>query len=107
MLTLALLLYNHTMMLPGIWLLLYDAGEVTGGTFSVKIIPAMGCCFMVVGMVALFTPPGWGDTLMAVGFGGLHMIFGIIVASPSKVEYPEPSTMAVGCWNDTSTTWIR
>lgn len=79
-LTLALLLRNQTMMLPGIWLLLYGAGVVTGGIFSVKIIPAMGCCFMVLGMVALFTPPGWGDTLMAVGFGGLHMIFGIIIA---------------------------
>ncbi len=82
-------------------------GVVTGGIFSVKIIPAMGCCFIVVGIVALLTPPGWGNTLMAVGFGGLHMIFGIIAASPLKIEYPEPSIMPVGCWNDTSTTWMR
>jgi hypothetical protein len=79
-LTLALLLRNQTMMLPGIWLLLYGAGVVTGGVFSVKIIPAMGCCFLVLGMIALFTPPGWGDTLMAIGFGGLHIVFGVIIA---------------------------
>lgn len=79
-LTFALLLRNQTMMLPGIWLLLYGTGVVTGGIFSVKIIPIMGCCFLVLGMVALFTPPGWGDVLMAVGFGGLHMLFGIIIA---------------------------
>ncbi len=78
--TLALLLRSQTTMLPGIWLLLYGTGVVTGGVFSVKIIPAMGCCFLVLGMIALFTPSGWGDTMMAIGFGGLHILFGIIIA---------------------------
>jgi len=35
---------------------------------------------MALGAVALFSPPGWGNALMALGFGGLHIGFGWIIA---------------------------
>jgi hypothetical protein len=40
----------------------------------------MGFCFMVIGTVALFSPPSWADALMGAGFGGLHIAFGIPIA---------------------------
>jgi len=64
----------------GVWLLLYGTAVVTGGAFSIRIVPLMGLCFMVLGAVALFCPPSWGNAFLAAGFGGLHLIFGGIIA---------------------------
>jgi hypothetical protein len=66
--------------IPAMWLLLYGTGVVTGGMFSVSIVPVMGLCFMVLGAVGLFVPASIENWLMAAGFGGLHIIFGFIIA---------------------------
>jgi hypothetical protein len=66
--------------IPGAWLLLYGAGVVTAGAFSVRIVPIMGVCFMVIGVLALFSPASWSDAYLAIGFGGLHVAFGSAIA---------------------------
>jgi hypothetical protein len=66
--------------LPGVWLLLYGAGIVSGGGASVKVVPLMGGCFMAAGAAALLAPAAPGDIFLAAGFGGLHLIFGTVIA---------------------------
>jgi len=66
-------------LLAGVWLLLYGAGVVTAGAFSVRPVPLLGLCFMVAGAIA-GAFPAWGDAMLAAGFGGLHIAFGALIA---------------------------
>jgi hypothetical protein len=66
--------------LPGCWLLLYGVGLTTGGAFSVRAIPIMGLWFMALAVGAFVAPVAWGHYFMAAGFGGLHIIFGLLIA---------------------------
>jgi hypothetical protein len=79
-LTAALWHSGYAALIPGVWLLLYGTAVVTGGSFSVSAVPLMGYCFMVLGGVALALPLGWAWLPLAVGFGGLHIIFGYLIA---------------------------
>ncbi len=67
-------------LLPGLWLLLYGVGVTTAGAFSVRAVPLMGIGFITLGILALFVPPLDGDLMMALGFGGLEIGFGFLIA---------------------------
>jgi hypothetical protein len=79
LLTWPLLLAGAIDLLPGIWLMLYGIAVLGGGAFSVRVIPMVGAAFLVLGGVALWYP-AWGGEAMTLGFGGLHLVFGAIVA---------------------------
>jgi hypothetical protein len=79
-LTMVLYRVDALNVLPGLWLMLYGASVVTGGAFSVRIVPVMGLCFMFLGAVSLAVPSGWGNWFLMAGFGGLHVGFGIAIA---------------------------
>lgn len=67
-------------LLPGLWLMAYGAGVLAAGTFSIRPVPLMGSLFMLLGALAFLSPAAWGDAYMAVGFGGLHVAFGLLIA---------------------------
>jgi hypothetical protein len=79
LLTAALTRLGLTRLLPGVWMLLYGAGVIPGGAFSIPLLPAMGSCFLLAGTAALFVPL-WGNLLMAATFGALHIFFGLWIA---------------------------
>jgi hypothetical protein len=65
--------------LPGLWLLLYGVAIAVGGVVSIPIVPVLGACFMALGVAGLFVRIA-PDMLMALGFGALHIGFGIVIA---------------------------
>lgn len=66
-------------LIPGVWLTCYGSSVISGGTFSVRAVPIMGAGFLLLGALA-FLVPSWGNICLAAGFGGLHIIFGLLIA---------------------------
>ncbi len=66
--------------IPALWLVSYGTAVITGGALSVRIVPVMGLCYAVLGSAAFFFPSGWNDVLMATSFGGLQILFGVLIA---------------------------
>jgi hypothetical protein len=62
------------------WMLCYGAAVVCGGAFSVRAVPVMGWCFIVLGAIAFVLPTGYGNMMMAASFGLLHIVFGVVIA---------------------------
>jgi hypothetical protein len=80
-LTAAIVWDGSTRLIPGVWLLLYGIGVVQAGAFSVRVVPAMGAVFVVLGALALPMPWLWANIVLAVGFGLAHIGFGAFIAS--------------------------
>jgi hypothetical protein len=78
--TLGLWRYGDFVSMIPVWLLLYGAAVVTGGSYSVRAVPIMGWCFIALGAIAFFLPANTGNLMMTLGFGLLHMVFGLVIA---------------------------
>lgn len=78
--TLGLLRYGHYELMVPVWVVLYGTAIVTGGAFSVKIVPVMGWIFIAIGTAAFALPANYGNYIMGVSFGLTHIIFGAVIA---------------------------
>ena len=72
--------YGDYYEMPAICMLSYGAAVACGGAFSVRIVPVMGWCFIALGIATFALPPTYGNAMMGASFGGLHIIFGAIIA---------------------------
>ncbi len=78
--TLGLWRFGHFEMMIPVWIICYGAAVVCGGAFSVKIVSVLGWCFIALGAVAFALPEGFGNLMMGLSFGVLHIVFGAIIA---------------------------
>ena len=78
--TFGLLRYGHFESMAPTWMILYGSAVVTGGAFSVRVVPVMGWLFIAAGAAAFVLPSGYGNIMMGASFGLLHIAFGAVIA---------------------------
>ena len=62
-------------------ILLSDIRRVlSGGAFSVLIVPVLCSCFRAGGALVLVSPAAWSNLWLGLCFGGLHILFGAMIA---------------------------
>jgi hypothetical protein len=76
-LTVALGAHGRTDLLPGVWLLCYGTGLFSAALFARREFQKIGVTALVLGAAALASPAGWGTLFMGVGFGALHLAYGV------------------------------
>jgi hypothetical protein len=73
-----------TSFVPGMWLLLYGCAVLSASLMTsanmVRLIALMGALFVVYGMIAFQLPVRWHNYTLGLGFGVLHLLFGVLIA---------------------------
>ncbi len=72
--------YGHYYEMAPVCIVSYGAAVACGGAFSARVVPVMGWCFIALGAVAFVLPSNYGNLMMALSFGALHIVFGAIIA---------------------------
>jgi hypothetical protein len=83
-------LQGLTSLIPGMWLLLYGCAVLSASMMTsaamMRWIVMMGGLFVVCGLIAFQLPPRWHNFALGVGFGSLHLFFGILIGRTDRVE---------------------
>ena len=79
-LTLVLSRHDHAAAIPGTWLLLYGSALISASVSTTRIVAWMGLCFAALAFVAFATPFTIRMIVLGLGFGGLHVLFGFLIA---------------------------
>ena len=77
-------------LLPGTWLLLYGCAVLSASTVTIpstmRLIGIMGALFVVLGSLAFALPAQTHTSILGIGFGALHIVFGILVGRVSHAD---------------------
>ncbi len=69
-------------LLPGLWLLLYGCAVASASTVMAagvgRMAAATGALFWLLGAATLELDPSWRAYCLGAGFGGLHLLYGLL-----------------------------
>ncbi len=89
-LTVVLLDAGLISLIPGAWLVLYGCAVLSASMMTnaamVRLIAMMGGLFVVCGVIAFQLPVRWHNLALGMGFGVLHLLFGILIGRTDRVE---------------------
>lgn len=72
--------------IPGTWLFLYGCALLTASAATTRVIAALGAMFVLFGLVALLLPDDLQILMLGAGFGGLHIIVGILIGRMGRAR---------------------
>lgn len=79
-----------TAYIPGMWLLLYGCAVLSASTVTMagiaRLICVMGTLFVVLGSVTFALPAAAHTAMLGLGFGVLHLVFGIVIGRRGHAE---------------------
>ncbi len=74
----------HT--LPGTWLLLYGCALISTSASTTRVVGLLGGLFSLLGLIAFWIPEGLQLVALGAGFGGLHLVFGIVIRNRTRAR---------------------
>jgi hypothetical protein len=78
---------NTTDVIPGMWLLLYGSAVLSASTVTIagaaRLVCIMGILFVALGALTFALPVVAHAWMLGVGFGGLHILFGLLIGRSS------------------------
>jgi hypothetical protein len=70
-------------LIPGMWLLLYGCAVLSASTVTsaaiARLVCVMGGLFVVLGLMTFALPATAHTVMLGLGFGGLHLLFGLLI----------------------------
>jgi len=77
-------------LIAGMWLLLYGCAVLSATIMtaptSVRLLGSLGVLFVLFGAVAFEVPVRWHNLILGLGFGALHLIYGVLIGRTSRGE---------------------
>jgi hypothetical protein len=75
--------YGNWHAIPGTWLLLYGCALIAASVPTTRMIGVMGGGFVALGLLAFLLPDQLQILMLGIGFGGLHILFGLLIGRMS------------------------
>ena len=87
-LTWQLWLHGQIALIPGVWLLMYGCAVMAASTLTRRALAVMGALLAALGVIALQLPSSYQNAVLGVGFGGLHLLFGMLIGGRTREDSP-------------------
>jgi len=87
-LTWQLWVHQQAALIPGMWLLMYGCAVMAASTMTRRALAVMGALLAGLGVVALQVPVNFQNAVLGIGFGGLHLLFGILIGGRPRENSP-------------------